>query len=675
MDSFRETQRQLRIALAAILIIISIGVLGFMFIERMSLLDAIWLTIITLATIGYGDIYARTESGRIFTVLLILFGIGGVAYGLQATATFFFSPIVRDLRARRQIQRRINRLRDHFIICGAGPVTDHVANNLLESARQRRAVQRESVYYPVDRLLDRIFGDDALGHFPVLRGILRRIFMAVVQLLHRGETILDVVVLVTPDQKFALFLRENGIIVIEGDPTNDSVLKRAGIDHAHTMMIMLEQDTETLLTVLTARALNAHIDITAGALDETLAAKMVRVGANSVIAPYEVAGRFLNNATLRPAVNEFFNTLLFNPRADTQTTQLLVLADSPWLGKTLGSLQLRDRFQASVIGLRKNTGQYIYAPSEDHALEEDEVLIAIAPGHRIPALHNACRDQRRARPQAATWQRLPLVSAPPAVERRVYSLDECAAAIAAMSGHFIICASGPLARNAISKLDPTRPFAIISHDAAYTGELLAQGFRVIHGDPAQEQVLRQAGVERALALMVTSEDDASSVLTVLNCRALSKRILITATAQKDELIAKLHRAGADRVVSPFQVAALFVLLATTRPVVSDFLQYVVYNHAASIETTELYLQDDSPWIGESLATLGLRERFQAGVIGIRQPDGEYLLAPSDDYVLKAHEILIVVTPMKYSDQLRAEAHGSATRRPVSLRRGYLENSR
>ncbi|MBL8164958.1 MAG: potassium channel protein, partial [Anaerolineae bacterium] len=442
MDSFRETQRQLRIAIAAIIVIISIGVLGFILIEGLSFLDAIWLTIITLATIGYGDIYARTEGGRIFTVLLILFGIGAVAYGLQATATFFFSPIVRDLRARRRTQSKINRLRDHFIICGAGPIMEHAANNLLEAARRRRVVQRESIYYPVDNLLDRIFGDDALGHFPVLRGIMRRIFMAFVWLLHRGDTILDIIVIVTPSHEYAQFLRENSIIVIEGDPTNDSILKRAGIDHAHTMMIMLEQDTEALLTVLTARALNPNIDITAGTLDEALAVKMVRVGANGVIAPYEVAGRFLNNATLRPAVNEFFNTLLFNPHADTQTTQLLLWEQSPWVGRTISSLQLRDRFQANVIGLRKTSGHYVYAPAEDYLLEEGEVLIAIAPGHVIPALHRDCRDQRKGRPQAATWQRLPVPSALPVVERRIYSLDECSAAVEAMSGHFIICASG-----------------------------------------------------------------------------------------------------------------------------------------------------------------------------------------------------------------------------------------
>ena len=198
------------------------------------------------------------------------------------------------------------------------------------------------------------------------------------------------------------------------------------------------------------------------------------------------------------------------------------------------------------------------------------------------------------------------------------------------------------------------------------------GFRVIHGNPGQESILRKAGVERALAIMVATEADATSVLSVLNSRALSKRLLITATAQTDDMIPKLHRAGADRVVSPFQVAAQFVLLATTRPAVSDFVQYVLYNYGAGIETTELYMQDDSPWIGETIESLGLDHSYSASVIGIRLESGQYLYAPPSSHRLQPHEVLIVVTPMKHSDELRITAHGSVTKRPTSLRRGYFE---
>lgn len=672
MDSFKETQRQIRIALIILATVIPIGVIGFMTLEKFSLLDSIWLTIITLATIGYGDIFARTPEGRIFTLLLIVFGLGTAAYALQVTASFLVSPGIRDLRQRRRTQIAIDRLKNHYVVCGAGVLVDNTIKFLMEGAQRREEVQREYIYRPVDRILDRVFGDDAKGHFPRLRSILRRIFMFFVWIFYRSRTLLDVVVVITPDHTFAEHLRGNNLLVIEGDPTNDEILKRAGIKNAYAMMVMLDSDTEALLTVLTARNLNPTLDITAATLEEQLAPKMIRVGANGVIAPYEVAGQFLNNATLRPAVNEFFNSILFSQKTDFQATQLPLWDDSHWIGQRLGRLNLRQRFQAGVIGLRLENGTFMYAPSDDYYLKENEILIAVAPAHRIGALQRASRENGTSQPRATHWQRLPLPAIPPRQQETIYTLEESEIVIKSMTGHFIISGTGRVARNAISKLDPARPFVIISDNETYTNSLLKLGFRVIHGNPADETILRKAGTERALAIMVTSEDQANSVLTVINCRALSKRLLITATAPNDDMIPKLHRAGADRVVTPFQVAAQFVLLATTRPAVSDFLQYVVYNYQAGIETTELYMQDDSPWIGQSIESLLLDRLFRAGVVGIRLANGQYRFAPPADHIIYPQEVLIVVTPMEHSDELRVTAHGSISKRPLSLRRGYFE---
>ena len=639
MNSFNETQRQIRIAIVAVAIIIAIGVVGFMIFEKFSFLDSIWLTVITLATIGYGDVVAHTPAGRLFTLLLILFGLGAVAYGLQATAAFFLSPAVRDLRQRRRTQRTIDNLKQHFIICGAGKLVDETVKTLLESIR---------------------FNNDNTRRFPIL--------------FRSQQTFLDIVVIVTPDPNFATHLRDNDLLVIEGDPTNDDILIRAGINQAQSMMVMLDNDTESLLTVLTARSLNPSIDITAAALDEHLASKMIRVGANGVIAHYDSAARFLNNATLRPAVSEFFSNILFPHSSEITTIPLDLAEDSPWIGKTLSGLQLFQQYEAGAIGIRREDGTYDYAPDGDYILAEHDVLITVVPALNVRQLRAACRAPGAAQPQLPNWQRLPIQIKPHQLPDHIYSLEDSEQAISQMSQHFIICGTGRVARNAVSQLDPKRPFVIISDDELYSNELIERGFRVVQGFPSQEGVLRKAGVERALAIMVAIEDDASSVLTVLNCRGFSKRLLITATAQTETMIPKLRRAGADRVVTPFQIAAQFTLLATTRPAVSDFLQYVVYNYHAQLETTELYMQDDSPWIGSSIETLNLTDKFKAGVIGIRKEDGTFHYAPAPDFVLKPHHVLIVVTPMKFADELRTLAHGSVTRRPVSLRRGYFEKT-
>lgn len=665
MDSLKESQRQIRLAIAALAIIIPTGVMGFLIFEQLSLLNAVWLTVITLTTIGYGDIYARTEAGRVFTIFLILFGIGAVAYGLQATATFFLSPAIRDLRQRRRAQRTIDRLRNHYIICGQGELVDDTVKTLLEGAKQREALYVEQINQPIERFGQRILGNK-VGNSRPFR-VLARLLSFPFRIFHKSSSLLDVVVVITSSETFANRLRGDGFLVVNGDPTADQALTRAGVRNAGALMVMLDNDTEAILSVLTARSLNPQLEITAAVLDDQLAYKMVQVGANSVIAHYDVAGRFLNNATLRPAVSDFFTGILFSQKNEYQTTQLILQEDSSWIHRTIGELDLEKRFEASIIGLRLDNGLYDYVPDQQHVLKENEVLIAVAPAGQIHALQEACCPNSLPVPLITTSQRLPVAVRPPAIPGNPQTLEDSLRLIAEMSRHFIICADGRVAPHAINKLDPARPFVIICGEPQYAQELLDLGFRVMQGNPSSEATLREAGAEQALAIMITSDDSASSILTVLNCRSLNKNLLIVTTTHEESMIPKLRRAGADRVVTPFQVAARFVLLATTRPTVSDFLQYVLYNRQVGIETTELYMQNDSPWIGRTIGSLNLNRLYQARVIGLRQTDGKYVYAPAASHVLKPYEVLIIVTPMEYSDELRNLAHGSVTKRPESLR--------
>jgi voltage-gated potassium channel len=669
MNSFQEIQRQLRIAIIAIMFVVVVGVLGFHAIEQLSLLDSLWLTIITLATIGYGDIYAKTEGGRLFTILLVLGGLSVFAFGLQAAATFLVSPAIRDLRQKRRTQRLIDELEQHYIIIGVGEMVDRTIAYIRQRAEMRKKYEREQIYKPVDRFLDSIFGDDEHGHYLPMRRALRSIFMFFTRLFKRGKTLLDVVVVITTDASYAERLRSSGLLAVEGEPTDDEVLKRAGIERALAMMVMLDDDTQGIFVTLTARSLNADIYITTAVLEEDLAAKVTLVGANSVIAPFDVAGNFLNNVTLRPAVNDFFNSILFDQASVHATTELHLSAGSKWLGQHLGILRLREKFYAAIIGIRLQDGHFVYAPNDDYILKEHEILLAVAPPSYIGRLRRACFEGVTNRDHTPERQRLPITPAPIPTSQRLYSLEEAEEAVKQMSNHFVICGTDRVARNAVNKLNPERPFVLISDDESYTEEMLARGFRVIHGNPTQEKTLVRAGVNRAQAMMVANINKADIVLTILISRALSKRLLITATASSDDLIPKLRRAGADRVVSPFHIAAQFVLLATTAPAINDFMQYVLFNYQVGLETTELYMEDDSPWIGETVEALRLDRLFRAGVIGIRGANGSYVYAPPTDYKIGEHEVLIVTTPMIHSDELRLAAHGSATKRPRTLR-GY-----
>ena len=620
-----------------------------------------------MTTIGYGDVVAVTGFGRIFTICLVLVGLSALTFFLSSSFALLFSVEATARRRRRRVRKKIAKLGNHYIICGSGEMVDKTIGFVLQSTQIRRKRYQDDLYGPIKRVFDRMLGAERFGRALSLRKIVRRVFGIYVNTFIVHSTLLDVIVVVTEDPDYAEHLRSAGILVVEGDPTDNERLNTAGIARARAVMVMLDQDSEGLLTVLTARNLNPAVHVTAATVDAELRLKMIRAGANVVLAPYEVAGQFLNSATLRPAVNDYFNSIIFDQETQHQVTQLELGDDSPWIGKRIGELRLRDNYDAAVIGIRKDDGDFVYAPGLDRILADDEILLAVAPGLTIPRVQGNCRPRGQDNRRFATFQRL-------APSREIKYLDttldliECEAAIATMSKHFIICGNDHIMQSAVRYLDPSRPFVLMSNDNRVTREWLDRGFRVIHGDPAQEESLKRAGVERAQAIMISIGDKASAVLAVISARSISRSLLVAVTATSDDMIEKLKRSGADRVVSPFHVAAQFVLLSTTRPEIAEFLQHVLYNEVTGLETAELYMEHDSPWIGKTIETLDLMMRFRAGVIGIRESNSRgFLYAPPLTHVIQPNEVLIVVTPMEFFDEMRAEATGDMDRRPATLR--------
>ncbi len=661
-----DVRRQFRAAAVLILIVVPIGIAGFAWLEGLSVFDAIYLTIITLTTVGYGDYAPKTELGKLFTLGLIFTGLSALAFFLSSSFALLFSAEAMARRRQIRIKRKIDKLNRHYIICGTGEMVDKTIGYVLRGAEVRRRQHQENAYQPIETLFTRLFGQAELGRLRWLRRLIHRLFIFYHNISADHITLLDLLVVVTTDSEYAEHLRTAGILVIDGDPTDDDNLLSAGIRRAQAIMVMLNQDAESLLTVLTACNLNPRLYITAAAVEEELKLKMVKAGANVVLAPYEVASQFLNSATLRPAVNDFFSGMLFE-YDHHQITQMELEDDSPWIGQRINDLALRERFDAAILGIRLESGDYVCAPSGQRVLQEDEILLAVAPGQMVPVLQRECRPQGRDEARFASFQRLIPVRQSKSLEE-VHSLEECEAAIKAMAKHFVICGKDHIIQSAVRFLDPSRPFVLISNDEAVTEQWRQRGFRVILGDPAREATLKKAGVERAQAIMISIQDKAAAVLSVLSARSISKSLLISVTATTDDMIAKLRRSGADRVVSPFHVAAQFVLLSTTRPEIADFLQHVLYNEMTGLETAEFYMEDDSPWIGKTIQELALTIRYRAGVVGIRRSHrGDFIYAPPPEHRVQPHEVLIVITPMKFFDEMRAQATGHEDKRPTTLR--------
>lgn len=672
----KRLSEQLWLALRIFVFIIVVGIIGFQQLEKFNFWDSIYATVITISTVGYGDKSPVSFWGKILAMSLALSSLAAIAIATQAIVQIAASPAIRERRQRIQIKHEVDQLRHHYIICGMGEMVDKTVEYLLQGAHARRDALRTVRYTPIDNFLDNIFGDDDIEDARHLwfRRPIRRIVHRMIDYMQTETTLLDIVVVITQDKEYAERLSSKGLLVIVGDPTDSEILEEAGINRAQAMMVLLDSDTETLMTVLTVHTLVPTLHITAAVLDDELSKKMIRAGANAVLTPFDTAGQFLNNATLRPAVNAFFNGLMFDYQTEHRIIQVEMWDNSPWIGQTIGELKLRHRFNAGVIGICHIDERYSYGSNDYHVIQEDEALIIVSPDEHVEDIQIDAHGTAKHHPRLALWQSIP-AHQPYIKSEKTYSLMEAEEAIKDMEKHFIICGNDRVARSAIARLDPQRPFVIISNDSS-VGELVKRGFRVVHGNPTSEEVLQKAGIKRAQAIMVALESKADSVLTVLSSRTLNRQLLITATANSDDMIDKLERAGADVVVSPFHVAARFILLTTTRAKISAFVNYVLYSYQTNLETTEIYVEDDSEWIGKTISELKLGKDYNAGVIGVRLGNSRsFLYAPSSDYVIREKEVLIIVTPMKYSDAIRDAAYGGKARQPATLRAKVLQSQK
>jgi voltage-gated potassium channel len=639
-----QPNSQLRLAIFILLTLIPIGTIGFMILDQRPLGEAIYFTVITLATVGYGDISPTNDLSRAFVVILVPFGLGAFAFAIQAIYFYVFAnPALTDVRINLYNKNRIAKLDGHFIICGTGELADKTIGYIHQNSPRRSVKQMATSKF-----------------FSWLRSH------------EKTNPLAEDLLVITWDKEYAQYLREKRILVICGNTSDRDVLSQCGIERAKAILVMGDNDTDTLLTVLTVRSLNNDIAITATVLDRTLAQKVLRVGATNVIAPFALSANFLNTATFRPAVSSFFMSVTF----DMTYTHIMIEArigkGSIWIGKCIADLQLPSRFDAHPIGMRKSGGQIIYILNSDIILEEEDSLFVVGDRKIKTRLYGEAKSNNT---DDNHWQYLPHRGYEPK-HKRSHTFLSSEESIKTMNKHFIVCGAGQVASAVIEQLNPDRSFVIVTMDEKQTEKLLERGFRVITGDISQETVLEKAGIKRAQGIMITTESEAESVLAILSSRTLNRHVLITATAYTDDMVIKLQRAGADRVMSPLDIAANFVVLSTLHPNMMMFLYYVIFNYSVQIETTELYMENDSPWIGQTVASLNLVKDYQASVVGIRRADKQgFIYAPANDYVIQAQEVLIIITPMKHGDELRDLAHANENKRPSTLRTRVIESQR
>jgi len=318
--------------IALVIGLISIGVTGYMLIEHWNFIDALYMTIITLSTVGYTEIYPLSQNGRIFTILFISFGIIVLAIIISRITSLILEGEIGTVMRRRKMEKNISKLKKHYIVCGLGDVGQ---TTLFE---------------------------------------LHKMKVSSVGIDKNPEVIKKI-------------LEENpNLLLIEGDATDDSVLLKAGIKDARGILSALPEDAENLFIIISGKNLNPEIKIISKANDERALLKLKKSGADYIISPKQIAGLRMASVAARPDVVSFLDVMMRDVEESWRVEQAGIPEKSPFQGKTLREAAIPSKTGLLVIAMRKRNGEYIYNPPATTIMEKGDVLLVLGNFERLERL-------------------------------------------------------------------------------------------------------------------------------------------------------------------------------------------------------------------------------------------------------------------------------------------------
>jgi voltage-gated potassium channel len=320
--------KHLRNALIALMMIVILGTGGYMILEGWNFADSLYMVIITITTTGFEEVHPLSTSGELFTLVLVVVSFATVLYiggiGIQII-------IASNIFKRRRMQNRIDKLNNHYIVCGYGRMGTHICEELTH------------------------------------------------------EDVPFVVIENNPDNHPKL--DEAGYLYDTGDASHDSTLERVGVKRANGLIAVLPNDAGNVFTTLSAKFLNPKIFVVARAVEDETEPKLKKAGADRVVKPYELGGIRMASLLLRPGVADFIEIVAANRNLDLQIEEIIVKKGSKMHKKTLAELPIRTEFNTIIVSIQNDEkGIFVYNPTGDTLVDEGNKLIAIGEKKNLERL-------------------------------------------------------------------------------------------------------------------------------------------------------------------------------------------------------------------------------------------------------------------------------------------------
>ncbi|HEX4232432.1 MAG TPA: potassium channel protein [Bryobacteraceae bacterium] len=326
----RSLKQRVILIVALFPVILCIGTIGFHVIEGYSFFDAFYMTLITVTTVGYQELHALSYAGRVFNSFLILFGVSAVFFGVGVMTQTIIELELQDRYGKRKKRRMIAALKNHCIVCGFGRVGRNAAYELQRA---------KAPFIVMDRSEQRV--ERAMA---------------------------------------------GGMLAIVADATQDECLREAGIARALGLIAALPSDAENLFIILSAKSLNPKLNVVTRASEEEAEKKLRRAGADTVFAPYTMAGQRLAQAVVRPHVTKFLDFATSHVGPSIVMEQICVAERTEFTSKTLTEVQSRRDLGIIVLALRKPDGQMLFNPPPETTIGAGDYLIVLGEQQNLERL-------------------------------------------------------------------------------------------------------------------------------------------------------------------------------------------------------------------------------------------------------------------------------------------------
>ena len=303
--------------------LVLIGTVGFHFIENLNYLDSLYMTIITIFTVGFREIKEpMSPLGQVFTIFIILGGVGSVLYTFTKIAEIVYEGTVNKIWRRKRMEKKIQRLKDHYIICGHGRMGNTV----------RERLEEEKLPY---------------------------------------------VVIDSSDEGLTALKEKKDCLYIEGDATDEDVLIQAGIKRAKALAALLATDADNLYLVMTVKMINPSLFVLSKVMDDEAERKIIQIGANKVVSPYKESGLKIAQGLMRPTLVDFIDLIIRRSELSLLMEEIVVKKDATIVNRTLAECDIRRKANVIVVAIKKPGQAIVFNPSPAMDIETGDTLLVL----------------------------------------------------------------------------------------------------------------------------------------------------------------------------------------------------------------------------------------------------------------------------------------------------------